>query len=191
MRAMAVGVSNTLCHSGNKIQLLRAPCCVCQGRGRVWCFGGYLLLQTGRQQHVSALVHKVIGYKAKAYRERNPCTALRVSSSPSSLLCSTFSLLQGYGASVKPYCLLLILLGELEKVEAQDPPAITSSCTAQPVFPLALPTLLRALPWEGAGKLSCLGKPWLLSQHRLILHLCFHPTLPKYSCSQNCLLYNQ
>lgn len=104
MRAMAVGVSNTLCHSGNKIQLLRAPCCVCQGRGRVWCFGGYLLLQTGRQQHISALVHKVIGYKAKAYRERNPCTALRVSSCPSSLLCSTFSLLQGYGASVKPYC---------------------------------------------------------------------------------------
>jgi len=85
---------------------------------------------------------------------------------PVSLLCSAFAPLQGSGAPMNPHCLLLISLGELVKVEAQDPcptPAIPSPRTAQPVFPLrcyrALPALLRALPWEGTGKLSCLDRP--------------------------------
>lgn len=96
---------------------------------------------------------------------------------------------QRSGAPLNSHFLPLVLLGELAKAETQHPcpsPA-NPSYTAQPVFPLryyrALPALLRALPWEGAGKLSCLDRPWLLSQQRFILCLCFYPTLPKYSCN--------
>lgn len=142
-----------------------------------------------KDKHISALVVRAVGHKARA-------TGLHtVLSDPAGAPCLCFALLQGSGVSMNPYCLLLVLLGELEEVEGQDPcppPAIPSPCTAQPVFPLrcyrALPALLRALLWEGAGKLSCPDKPRLLSQHRFILHLCFHPTPPKHSCSQKYLL---
>lgn len=135
--------------------------------------------------------HMAQGWGSSEYRGKNPCTALRVGGVTSALFCPWFTarIWCPFESSLLA-CLLLILLGELAKVEAQDPcpsPAIPYPCIAQPVFPLryytALPALLRALPWEGAGKLSCLDRPWLLSQHRFILHLCFYPTLPKYSCS--------
>lgn len=143
----------------------------------------------GKRQQISACVARAVWDKGMAMGIH------AVLSDSAAAPCLCFALLQGSGASMNPYCLLLILRGEPEKVEAQDPcppPAIPSPCTAQPVFPLrcyrALPALLRALLWEGAGKLSCPDKPRLLSQHRFILHLCFHPTPPKYSCSQKYVL---
>lgn len=109
---------------------------------------------------------------------------------PVFLLCSALVSQQGFGAPLNPHFLPLTLLGELAKVETQHPsPSPENPSLIQPsqFFHLgttrALPALLRALPWEGAGKLSCLDRPWLLSLHRFIFCLCFYPTLPKRSCN--------
>lgn len=152
---------------GTRSSFLGQLCAFVRGKHMCNVLGDtYYCREGGKRQHISALVIRAMWHKTKAYRKRNPCTALRVSGCPVSLLCSAFAPLQGSDAPLNPHCLLHISLGELVKVEAQDPypsPAIPSPCTAQPVFPLrcyrALPALLRALPWEGAGKLSCLDRP--------------------------------
>lgn len=122
----------------------------------------YYCREEGRRQHISGLVARAVWHKTKAIGIHG------VLSDSAGAPCLCFALLLGSGVSMNPYFLLLVLLEKLEKVEAQDPcppPAIPSPCTAQPVFPLrcyrALPALLRALLWEGAGKLSCLDKPRL------------------------------
>lgn len=169
---------------GTRFSILRQLSLTCGVLGDT-----YYRRERSKRQQISALVARAVWHKGKAIGIH------AVLSDSAGAPCLCFALLQGSGVSTNPYCLLLVLLEELEKVEARDPcppPAIPSPCTAQPVFPLrcyrALPALLRALLWEGAGKLSCLDKPCLLSQHRFILHLCFHPTPPKYSCSQKYLL---
>lgn len=141
-----------MCLSGERICVIFQGICITAGR-KVKDSTSLLLSEPcgTRLRHIGKGIHALLSGSTGC---------------PASPLCSAFAPLQGSGAPMNPHCLLLISLGELVKVEAQDPcpsPAIPSPCTAQPVFPLrcyrALPALLRALRWEGAGKLSCLDKP--------------------------------